>query len=107
MLIPTMAAARRHLSFEMSSVAPWISVKSRDWLRRGTIFPRIAFTSVSLLTLPVMKCNSLIAIVGKIVLALRRILYVLKVSLVIKGSPTPYKMGRFPRTEKMIMCKVR
>jgi hypothetical protein len=55
----TASAALRHLSAEISSMVPWISTKSSDWLCRSTVSPRIAFTSESLFLFPVMKLSCL------------------------------------------------
>lgn len=54
----TRSTARRHLSLEMSSMVPWISTRSNERLLNGTMSPRMACTSASLLLLPVMKFNS-------------------------------------------------
>lgn len=54
----TAAAALLHLSFEISSMVPWISTNSNEQLFSGMIPPRIALTSASFFVLLVMKCNS-------------------------------------------------
>lgn len=58
----TISAALRHLSFEISSIVPWISTRSRDWFFNGTMPSRMDWTSDSLFLLPVIKCSSLMTI---------------------------------------------
>lgn len=62
--ILTMLAALVHLSREISSMLPWISVKSKLWLFNGTVSPKMALTSDNLLGLLVMKLSSVSGIVG-------------------------------------------
>lgn len=65
----TSSAARRHLSSVTSSRVPCTSIRSNAWLSTWMAGSKIAFTSASLLALPVMKLTMWRAFEGSDILS--------------------------------------